>query len=162
MPISTIVQNEMLRAGNWPNWWRQKVSRFCNFIKIQWIDMVVWNKVVHEEFKILLVKMGHNMLSLMSWYLWITSLWPWDHNGAYLYDPYVGSFARFEQVCLNWKTFICNFVSNVKLCQGNLHNMYCCNEEKYNCTNFPQFEIFIEHAFDPLHILWWNNLVIGV
>jgi hypothetical protein len=90
------------------------------------------------------------------------NLWPWDHNGAYLYDPYVGSFARFEQVCLNWKTFICNFVSSVKLCQGNLHKMYCCNEEKYNCNDFPQFEIFIKHAFDPLHIMWWNNLVIGV
>lgn len=61
----------------------------------------------------------------------------------------------------NKKTFICNFVNHVK-CQLDLHNMYLCDEKKYNYIDFSQFQNFIEHKFDPLHIVSWNNPIAGV
>jgi hypothetical protein len=34
------------------------------------------------------------------------------------------------------KTFICDFVKNVKLCQVDLHNIYYDEEKKYNYIDF--------------------------
>jgi hypothetical protein len=40
--------------------------------------------------------------------------------------------------------------------------MYLCDEKKYNYIDFSQFQNFIEHNFDPLHIVSWNNPIVGV
>jgi hypothetical protein len=40
--------------------------------------------------------------------------------------------------------------------------MYHDEEEKYNYSDFPQLKIFIDHTFDLLHIVLWNNPVVGV
>jgi len=53
-------------------------------------------------------------------------------------------------------------VGSVKLCQVDLHNMYWDGKKKYNYSDFPQFRNFIDHTSNPLHTIWWNNLVVGV
>jgi hypothetical protein len=47
-----------------------------------------------------------------------------------------------------------DLIENLKLDQPNSLNL--------PTPDFPEFENVIGHAFDPLHIMWWNNLVIGV
>jgi hypothetical protein len=61
--------------------------------------------------------------------------------------------ARFEEVYIqNQKMFICDFVIHVKLCQVEIHNMYCDDEKKYSHNDLSHFE-----NFDVIHIVWWNN-----
>jgi hypothetical protein len=75
---------------------------------------------------------------------------------------YVGSFKSLNKYAQNIKTFICDFVGSVKLCQTDLHNMYYDEKNKYNYNDFPQFQNFIDHNSDHLHTIWWNNPIVGV
>jgi len=131
----------------------------CN-IKTRWISMVAFSKVVLEEFKILLVKMAKMLLLMslqlltMNCYVTLRLLW-----GILVY-------------CLCWKlykvwanmlktkrsSFVTLWVvwSFVKLTYTTRIVM------KYNYSGVPQFQNFIDHTFDPLHNIWWNNLIFGV
>jgi hypothetical protein len=40
--------------------------------------------------------------------------------------------------------------------------MYYNEEKKYNYNDFPQFWNSIDDTFDHLHIVWWNNPIVGV
>jgi hypothetical protein len=124
--------------------------------------MVVPSKVVFEEFKTILVKMAkdvvneyvatnYEMLCDIEIVLGLTCLLPMLEV--------VQGLNKYAQ---NKKTFICDFVDNVKLCQVDLHNMYYNEKKKYNYNDFPQFWNFIDHTFDHLHIVWWNNPIVGV
>jgi hypothetical protein len=42
---------------------------------------------------------------------------------SYLCDSYIGSYARFEQVCLKLKDIYLQLLNSLKLCQADLHNM---------------------------------------
>jgi len=125
--------------------------------------VVVPNKVVLEEFKTLLVKMAedattnefvivnYELLCDIETILGLTCL-----------PPMLEALQGLSKYVQNRKAFICDFVGSVKLCQVDLHNMYCNEKKKYNYSDFPQFQNFIDHISNPLHTIWWNNLIIGV
>jgi len=123
-------------------------------IKITWISMVATSKVVLEKLKIVLMKMAQDLYTNESTTMNFELLCDIVTIIVYSCDPYVGNHAKFEQAFD--KILIYDFVNFVKLCQVDLH-MYCDEEKKYKYINFPQFSKFIEHAFDPLHIVWWNK-----
>ncbi len=106
-------------------------------IKTTWINMVATSKVVLEKFKIVLMKMSLDFYINESTTMNFELLCDIVIIIVYLCDPYVGSHANFEQVFD--KILIYDFVNFVKLCQVDLHNMYCDEEKKYKYINFPQF-----------------------
>jgi hypothetical protein len=63
-------------------------------------------------------------------------VWHRHHYTTYLCDAYVENFASLSKYVENWKTFICDFANNVKLCQVDLHNIYYDEKKKYNYINF--------------------------
>jgi hypothetical protein len=99
--------------------------------------MVATSKVVLEKFKIVLMKMSLDFYINESTTMNFELLCDIVIIIVYLCDPYVGSHANFEQVFD--KILIYDFVNFVKLCQVDLHNMYCDEEKKYKYINFPQF-----------------------
>ncbi len=106
-------------------------------IKTTWIKMVATSKLVLEKLKIVLMKIPQDFYTNESTTMNFELLCDIVPIIVYLCDPYVGSCAKFEQVFD--KILIYDFVSIVKLCQVDLHNMYCDEEKKYKYINFPQF-----------------------
>jgi hypothetical protein len=131
--------------------------------KIIWISIIFLNKVVLEKFKTLLVKMAqvastHETTKTNYVYLCdLDTILKLTSMVSLL--EVVKGLSKYVQ---NPKTFIYDFVTRVKLCQANFHNMYCDDEKKYNYINFPKFCNFIDHNSNVLHIVWWNNPTISV
>jgi hypothetical protein len=132
-------------------------------LKTRWINMVAPSKVVLEEFKTLLVRMvedaiinefvvaNYELLCDIEILMGLTCLL-----------PMLEALQGLNKYAQNKKTFIYDFMVSVKLGQVDLHNMYYNEEKKYNYSDFPQFRNFINHTSDPLHIVWWNNQIVGV
>ncbi len=99
--------------------------------------MVATSKAILEKLKTILMKMPQDFYINESTTMNFELLCDIMTTIVFLCDPYVGSHANFEQVFD--KILIYDFVSIVKLCQVDLHNMYCDEEKKYKYTNFPQF-----------------------
>jgi hypothetical protein len=118
------------------------------------ISIIFLNKVVLEKFKTLLVKMAqdaftHEIAKTNYEYscdLDIILRLP----GMVSMLEVVKGLSKYVQ---NPKTFIDDFVTHMKLCQANFHNMYCDEEKKYNYIKFPKFHNFIDHNFHALHIV---------
>ncbi len=76
-----------------------------------------------------------------------------------MHDSKAISLSKYVQ---NQYMFICDFVTrDMKLCQINLHNMYCDEKNKYSWNDFSQFKNFVEQSFNVLHVAWWKNLAIN-
>lgn len=86
-------------------------------------------------------------------------MWIGYYSWANLHDSKTISLSKYAQ---NQDMFICDFVTHdVKLCQINLHNMYCDEEKKYSRNDFSQLKNFVEQSSNVLHIAWWKNLAIS-
>jgi hypothetical protein len=125
--------------------------------------MIVLSKVVLEEFKTLFVKLAEdtttNEFVIVNYELLcdIETV-----MGLTCLLPMLEALQGLSKYVQNIETFIYDFVGSVKLGRADLHNMYCDEEKKYNYNDFPQFHNFIDHTFNPLHIVWWNNPIVGV
>ncbi len=97
----------------------------CN-IKTNWINMVVPSKVVLEKFKTLLVKLAKHVIVIESAIVNYELLCDIEIVlGFTCLLPMLEALHGLSKYVQNIKTFICDFVGNVKLCQVDLHNMYC-------------------------------------
>ncbi len=92
--------------------------------------MVVPSKVVLEEFKTLLMKMAEDVV--VNEYATANYELLCDIEtilGLTYLLPILEALQGLSKYVQNKETFICDFVGSVKLCQVDLHNMYC-NEKK--------------------------------
>jgi len=94
--------------------------------------MVVPSKVVLEEFKTLSVKMAEDVVNeyAIANYELLCDI-ETIMGLTYLLHM-LEALQGLSKYAQNKKTFICDFVGSVKLCQVDLHNMYCNEKKKYN------------------------------
>jgi hypothetical protein len=116
--------------------------------KTTWVSIIFLNKVVLEKFKTLLIKMArytftHEIAKTNYEYLCDLDIILRLTSMVSMLEIVKG-LSKYVQ---NSKTFIDDFVTRMKLCQANFHNMYCDEEKKYNYINFPKFCNFSDHNF---------------
>ena len=53
--------------------------------------------------------------------------------------------------------FICDFIGAVKVCEGQLYNMYNCHSRDFNTNEFFLFKSITEGTHDHIHTRWVQN-----
>jgi hypothetical protein len=71
--------------------------------------------------------------------------------------PLLGTIARLSKFAQGQHTFICDFVSAMKLVEVNLFTMYCDTNKSYDAPHFSTFLDLVEHTIEAFHLTWWTN-----
>lgn len=64
------------------------------------------------------------------------------------------NFSKFAQ---GRHTFICDFVSTMKLVVANLFTMYCDTNKSYVAPHSSTFLDLVEHTIKDFHLTWWTD-----
>jgi len=65
-------------------------------------------------------------------------------------------FAQFRDV------FVCDLVVAIKVCQGNVYNMYCVHTSKFIVDNFWAFKSLLELKHENIHMHWIIDVKFGI
>jgi hypothetical protein len=55
------------------------------------------------------------------------------------------------------QTFICDFISALKLCEANLFTIYCEARKRFSSQHFSCFQDLCEHIHEHLCLTWWKE-----
>jgi hypothetical protein len=65
-------------------------------------------------------------------------------------------FAQFKYV------FVCDLVAAIKVCQGDVYNMYCNHISKFIVDNIWAFKSLLELKHENIHMRWIVNAKFGI
>ncbi len=71
--------------------------------------------------------------------------------------PLLGTIARLSKFAQGQHTFICDFVSAMKLVEAIFFTMYCDTNKSYDAPHFSTFLDVVEHTIEAFHLTWWTN-----
>jgi hypothetical protein len=58
--------------------------------------------------------------------------------------------------------FVCDLVATIKVCEGDLYNMYLEQSSNFNADTFWAFKSLLECKHENIHMKWKPNLNFGL